>query len=146
MKTFTESPDRLGAYGPVMTEDGRRLEIAQLRVVKPDEAVVRFSGVSDRNIAETLKGVQLYVPRAALPEPDGGTFYFADLVGLSAQDSAGNAFGTVAAVHNFGAGDVIEVVLVEGGSEFVPFTSTHVPVVDVAGGRIVVELPRDTDA
>ena len=145
VKTFTEAPDRLGAYGPLMTEDGRNLEIAQLRATKRDEAVVRFAGVADRNQAETFKGERLYVPRSALPPPEGSAFYFADLIGLRAEDGSGNAFGTVAAVHNFGAGDVIEVGLSEGGSEFIPFTDAQVPVVDIAGGRIVVELPHDAD-
>jgi 16S rRNA processing protein RimM len=145
VKTFTENPDRLGAYGPVTTDDGRRLEIASLRVSKRDEAVVRFIGIADRTAAEAFKGQRLYVPRAALPEPEAGVFYHADLVGLMADDAMGNRLGVVHAVHNFGAGDVIEIAMAGGGTEFVPFTDPHVPLVDIPGGRIVVELPRDPE-
>jgi 16S rRNA processing protein RimM len=144
VKTFTETPQGLGAYGPVTTEDGRTLEIAQLRATKRDEAVVRFAGIGDRNMAEALKGERLYVPRTALPAPKDGAFYHADLVGLRADAASGAVLGTVRAVHNFGAGDVLEIEFAGGGTEFIPFDDPHVPVVDIASGRIVVELPRDT--
>jgi 16S rRNA processing protein RimM len=146
VKTFTESPDRLNAYGTLTTEDGRTLQIAGLRVVKGDDAVVRFAGVGDRNAADSLKGQRLYVPRAALPPPEDGEFYHTDLIGLRAEDISGAILGTVNAVHNFGAGDVLELALAGGGNEFVPFTDPIVPVVDIAAGRIVVNLPRDTDS
>jgi 16S rRNA processing protein RimM len=146
VKTFTESPDRLNAYGTLTTEDGRTLQIAGLRVVKGDDAVVRFAGVGDRNAADTLKGQRLYVPRAALPPPEDGEFYHTDLIGLRAEDASGAILGTVNAVHNFGAGDVLELALAAGGTEFVPFTDPIVPVVDIAAGRIVVNLPRETDS
>jgi len=142
VKTFTETPDRLGAYGPVTMEDGRLLEIAGLRATKADEAVVRFAGISDRNTAETLKGAHLYVARTALPAPAAREFYHADLVGLAAEDASGNRLGTVQGVHNFGAGDVLEIAFAAGGSEFLPFIDAVVPVVDIAAGRIVVELPK----
>jgi 16S rRNA processing protein RimM len=145
VKTFTETPQGLGAYGLVTTEDGRALEIAQLRATKRDEAVVQFVGISDRNAAESLKGERLYVPRAALPAPEDGAFYHTDLVGLRAHDASGALLGTVGAVHNFGAGDVLEIACDGGGTEFVPFDDPHVPVVDIAGGRIVVALPSDAD-
>jgi 16S rRNA processing protein RimM len=143
VKTFTESPQALGAYGPVTTEQGRTLEIVQLRPTKRDEAVVRFAGLSDRNAAEELRGAQLSVPRAALPPPEDGAFYHADLVGLRAEDRSGSVLGKVLGVHNFGAGDVLEIEFTAGGTEFVAFADPHVPVVDVAGGRIVIELPRE---
>jgi 16S rRNA processing protein RimM len=145
VKTFTESPDRLGAYGPVTTEEGRMFEIAQLRVTKADEAVVRFAGIADRNAAEKIKGAHLYVPRALLPAPEPGEFYHADLVGLGVEDASGNKLGTVHAVHNFGAGDVLEIAFAGGGSEFLPFNDAAVPVVDIPGGRIVIVMPRDAE-
>jgi len=142
VKTFTQSPEGLGAYGPLLTEDGRRFQIAALRPGKGEEAIVRFAGVSDRNAAETLKGEHLYVPRAALPPPEPGEFYHADLIGLRAEDASGNALGTVRAVHNFGAGDVIEIEFPDRKTEFIPFTDDSVPVVDTANGRIVIVPPR----
>jgi 16S rRNA processing protein RimM len=145
VKTFTKTPDSLGAYGPVTTQDGRVLEIAALRATKADEAVVRFAGIADRNTAETLKGAQLHVERESLPAPGLREFYYADLVGLNAEDASGKRLGTVHGVHNFGAGDVIEIALAGGGTEFLSFSDAVVPVVDVAAGRIVVHLPRDAD-
>lgn len=142
VKTFTSSPESLGAYGPLTTEDGRRLEIAGLRAVKADEMIVRFAGVSDRNAAETLKGQSLYVPRGALPESEEGAFYHADLIGLRAEDAAGKFLGTVRAVHNFGAGDMLEIEFAGGETEFIALTDANVPAVDIAGGRIVIEPPR----
>ena len=144
VKTFTEAPENLDAYGALTTDDGRRLEVASLRPTKGDEAVARFKGIADRNAAESLKGQALYVPRDALPEPEPGEFYLADLIGLKAEDEGGAALGTVKAVHNFGAGDVIEIVRANGASEYVPFTDNAVPTVDVAGGRVVIVPPRET--
>jgi len=141
VKTFTETPAKLGAYGPVTAEDGRSFEIAGLRATKPGEAVVCFAGIADRNAAEALKGTQLFVARAALPPPAPREFYYADLVGLRAEDASGAALGTVQGVHNFGAGDVLEIAFAGGDTEFFPFTDAVVPVVDVAAGRIVVHLP-----
>ena len=141
VKTFTESPEGLGDYGPLTTDAGRVLEVAALRPNKADEAVVRFSGISDRNAAERLKGQSLYVPRSALPPPEEGEFYLTDLIGLRAEDPAGAALGTVKAVHNFGAGDVLEIEHSDGKTEFVAFTDTNVPAVDIAGGRVVIIPP-----
>jgi 16S rRNA processing protein RimM len=142
VKAFTASPEGLSFYGSLQTEGGRQLEIAALRPGKSDEVIVAFAGIADRNMAETLKGQRLYVPRAVLPEPDSGEFYHADLVGLKAQDGSGKTVGTVRGVHNFGAGDVLEIEFSGGAMEFIAFTDANVPVVDVAGGYIVIEPPR----
>jgi 16S rRNA processing protein RimM len=98
--------------------------------------------VNDRNAAEALKGVALYVDRARLPSAEEGEFYHADLVGLAAEDREGHRIGTVVAVENYGAGDILELRL-EGSrqTEMIPFADAFVPEVDVAGGRIVVVLP-----
>jgi 16S rRNA processing protein RimM len=141
VKTFTESPDGLTAYGPLKTEAGRVLEVAALRIAKADEAVVRFAGISDRNAAEKLKGQSLYVPRSVLPEAGEREFYLADLIGLRAEGAAGATLGTVKAVHNFGAGDMLEIEFPDGKTEFVAFTDTNVPTVDITGGRVVIVPP-----
>jgi 16S rRNA processing protein RimM len=145
VKTFTATPESLGAYGPLATEDGRAFVIVSLRASRNDEAIVRFEGIADRNAAEGLKGAQLYVSRASFPEPEKGDFYQTDLLGLKVEDAGGAHLGTVSRVHNFGAGDVIEIELLNGESELVPFTDAFVPVVDIDGGRIVAELPRYAD-
>ena len=138
VKAFTVAPDGLGAYGPLFTEDGTRLEVDGIRAGRSGEIVVRFSGVTDRNAAEALRSTQLYVPRSALPEPELGEFYHADLIGLRAEDPLGVPLGTVRALHNFGAGDVVEIEFPDGRTEFIPLTDATVPLVDVAGGRMVL--------
>ena len=115
--------------------------MAALRPGKAGEAVVRFAGISDRNKAEALKGQSLYVPRSALPAPNEREFYLADLIGLRAEDARGKLLGVVKAVHNFGAGDVLEIELTDSKTEFVAFTDTNVPEVDIAGGRFVIVPP-----
>ena len=140
VKTFTLAPDNLGAYGPLMTEDGRSLSIAALRTVKPDEAVVRFGGVSDRNAAEALKGRQLSIPRSALPDPEAGEFYHADLIGLVVEDAGHTSLGTVRGIHNFGAGDMIEIETPAGETQFLPFNDRVIVKVELPH-RIVVAAP-----
>jgi len=139
LRSFTADPAAIADYGPLETEDGRAFEIESLRPAK-DHFIARLAGVSDRNAASALANTKLYVPRARLPEPDeADEFYHADLIGLAAVDAAGRRFGTVLAVHNFGAGDLIEVKPDAGGkTELLPFDEATVPVVDIAGGRIVV--------
>lgn len=139
LRSFTAEPNAIAGYGPLETEDGRVFTIESMRRAK-DHFVARLSGIADRNAAELLTNVRLYVPRERLPPTDDADeFYHADLIGLSVVDPAGEAFGTVVAVHNFGAGDLIEV-RPDGASktELVPFDTTHVPTVDIAAGKIVV--------
>jgi len=138
LRSFTSDPQAIANYGPLETEDGRVLEIKSLRPAK-DHFVAQLLGVADREAAERLTNVRLYVPRERLPEPEADEFYHADLVGLAAVDAAGNRVGSVIAIHNFGAGDLIEIQPQNGGkTELIPFDAAHVPVVDVAGGKLVV--------
>ncbi len=141
VKTFTLAPDALGAYGPLTTDDGRSLSVNALRTSKPGEAVVRFDGVADRNAAEALKGRQLFVPRDALPAPEADEFYHADLIGLAVEDPSNIALGRVRALHNFGAGDVMEIETPTGATEFVPFNASVVLKVELPT-RIVIEPPN----
>jgi 16S rRNA processing protein RimM len=142
LRSFTSDPQAIACYGALETEDGRVLRIESLRPAK-NHFVARLAGICDRSAAAELTNVKLYVPRDRLPEPDqADEFYYADLVGLAVVDPAGKSLGTVVAVHNFGAGDLIEVRREAGGNtELVPFNETTVPVVDVASGRIVVDPP-----
>jgi 16S rRNA processing protein RimM len=143
LRSFTSDPAAIADYGPIETEDGRVLEIEALRPAK-DHFVARLSGIRDRDAASALTNEKLYVPRERLPQThDPDEFYHADLIGLAAVDPAGQTLGTVVAIYNFGAGDLIEVRPTRGGpTELVPFDATHVPSVDIAGGRIVVDPPQ----
>jgi 16S rRNA processing protein RimM len=146
LHSFTADPAAITSYGPLECEDGRVFEIEAMRPAK-DHFVAKISGVADRNAAELLKNLKLYVPRARLPEPDEpDEFYHADLIGLAVVDRAGEKLGTVVAIHNFGAGDLIEMHPEGGGkTELLPFDEAHVPAVDIAAGKIVVVLPVEQE-
>lgn len=140
VKPFTAESEDLDAYGPVTDETGER--VFDLQVVGRAKGVmlVAVDGVEDRTGAERMRGTRLYVPREALPElDDEDEFYHSDLIGLRAEFADGTVVGRVAALYDFGAGDVVELRGETGGSAMVPFTRDAVPVIDVAGGRIVVE-------
>ena len=145
VKTFTESPERLGAYGALHAKDGRTFVVHTARANRADIAVVRFDGVGDRTAAEKLKGLELFVARDALPPPDDEEFYHADLIGLAAHDAEGRVLGIVNAIHNFGAGDVIDIRRADGGDMILPFSRAVVPAVDVKAGFIVVAVPEDVE-
>jgi 16S rRNA processing protein RimM len=145
LKSFTGDPMAVKDYGPLTTEDGATsFEIEAARPAK-GHLVVRFRGVHDRNAAEQLTNLRLFVPRERLAPPGAGEFYHADLIGLSAVTADGTGIGTVVAVHDFGAGDIVELRPAAGGTTIMlPFTDAFVPDVDIAGGRITVVLPQDT--
>ena len=146
--SFTEKPLAVAHYGPLETEDGKRhFEIEALRPAK-DFLVARLTGIDDRTAAETLRNLDLFVPRERLPPiEEADTFYHADLIGLAAVTADGAALGTVAAVHNFGAGDLIEIALTAGGEPLLlPFTETIVPKIDLEAKQIVVVRPAEIEA
>ena len=145
--SFTEDPAAVAQYGPLETQDGTRcFEIEALRAAK-DHFVARIAGVSDRDAAEKLRNIELYIPRARLPKiEETDTFYHADLVGLDAVTPAGARVGIVHALHNFGAGDIIEIAPAGGGDPLMlPFNETTVPKIDVAARQIVVVPPAETE-
>jgi 16S rRNA processing protein RimM len=145
LKSFTADPMDVTRYGELELEDGSRtFRIEAARPAK-DMLVVRLAGVRDRNTAETLTNRKLFVPRDRLPAAEEGEFYHADLIGLAVTTRDGAPFGTVIAVHDFGAGDILEIKPATGPSVMLPFTETAVPVVDVASRTLVVELPAETD-
>jgi 16S rRNA processing protein RimM len=145
--SFTEDPPAVAPYGPLETQDGTRcFEIEALRAAK-DHFVARIAGVNDRDAAENLRNIELYIPRARLPKiEEVDTFYHADLVGLDAVTPDGARVGTVHALHNFGAGDIIEIAPAEGGDPLMlPFNETTVPKIDVAARQVVVVPPVETE-
>jgi len=138
-RSFTQDPMAVTSYGPLESEDGsRRFEIEMLRPSK-DLFVAKLKGVGDRDAAEKLTNVKLYVTRDRLPPVnDAETFYHADLVGLAAVTPDGTPLGTVTAIHNFGAGDVIEIKPETGEPLLLPFTAAVVPKIDVTARRMIV--------
>jgi len=145
LKSFTADPLAVKDYGVLESEDGAAsFAIEALRPAK-GYLVARLRGVRDRNAAEQLTNLRLFVPRERLPPPASDEFYHADLIGLAAVTAEGTEVGTVVAVHNFGAGDILELRPPAGGATIMlPFTDAFVPRIDIAGGRIVVEPPEET--
>ena len=143
--TFTEDPFAVKEYGPLTTKDGaRQFEVTHVREAK-DHLVATLKGVTTRDEAERLNGLELYIARDKLPETDEGEYYHADLIGLAAVTATGEPLGRVAAIHNFGAGDIIEIAPPQGPTMLLPFTNAVVPTVDLAGGRVVIELPQEIE-
>jgi 16S rRNA processing protein RimM len=143
--TFTGDPLAVTRYGPLMTKDGaRQFEVTHAREAK-DHLVATLKGVATREDAERLNGVELYVARDRLPDTDEDEYYHADLIGLTAVTAANEPLGQVIAIHNFGAGDIIEIAPPCGQSMLLPFTNAVVPSVDLSGGRVVIELPAEID-
>jgi 16S rRNA processing protein RimM len=138
---FTADPLAVTQYGPLQSEDGRTFEIEAVRPAK-DFLVARIKNVSDRTAAERLCNIELFVPRDRLPALGEEEFYHADLIGLAVENESGAVLGTIAAVHNFGAGDLLELRPAMGGDTvMVPFTEATVPLIDLAYGRVVMVPP-----
>ncbi|QOZ30632.1 ribosome maturation factor RimM [Bradyrhizobium sp. CCBAU 53421] len=143
--TFTEDPLAVKDYGPLMTKDGtRQFEVTHMREAN-DHLVVTLKGVASRDDAERLNGLELYVPRDRLPDTDDGEYYHTDLIGLAAVTTTEQPLGKVIAIHNFGAGDIIEIAPPQGATMLLPFTNAVVPTVDLDAGRVVIVLPQEID-
>lgn len=147
LRSFTADPADVASYGALSDEQGRRRFALALVGTAKDLFLARVDGVGDRDAAQALSGVRLFVDRAALPAPeDEEEFYHADLIGLRAERVDGTPFGRIKAVHDFGAGDVLEIQTAGGASEMLPFSRAVVPVVDVRGGRVVIDPPIEVEA
>jgi 16S rRNA processing protein RimM len=143
--TFTEDPLAVTRYGPLTTKDGtRQFEVATAREAN-GHLVATLKGVATREEAERLKGIELYIAREKLPDTDEDEYYHADLIGLAAVNAVDEPLGRVIAIHNFGAGDIIEIAPPHGATLLLPFTNAVVPTVDLENGRVVIVLPDEID-
>ena len=143
--TFTDDPFAVRDYGPLSTRDGpRHFEVTSARAAK-DHLVATFKGVTTREEAERLNGIELFVSREKLPATEDDEYYHADLIGLDAVTTADEPIGRVIAIHNFGAGDIIEIAPPSGMTILLPFSNAVVPTVDIAGGRVVIALPAEIE-
>ena len=136
VRSFTGDPAALGDYGPLQDEAGRAFEVVSVRPAK-EVSIVRFKDVATREAAEALNGVMLFIDRSALPaDLEEEEFYHADLIGLAVRDEKGAEVGTVSAIHDFGAGDILEVKRKGRPSVMIPFTRAAVPEVAAAKGFV----------
>jgi 16S rRNA processing protein RimM len=122
LKLFTDAAENLARHVR-FDAGGRALVLKSIRPDKPGTAVARFEGIDDRNAAETLRGLQLMVPRTALPSLADGEYYVADYLGMAVADETGALVGKVRAIENFGASDILDIALDAGGSVMVPFVA-----------------------
>jgi 16S rRNA processing protein RimM len=149
LRSFVAEPSAIASYGPFVTATGEAIEIVRL---KPQKGgfIASLKGVTDRNRAEALKGRELFAPRGRLPEVKAGEVYVHDLIGLTVRLKDESVLGKVVAVPNYGAGDLLEVEIVNRPETvLIPFADGYVPKVDVAHGVIVADLPEgylDEDA
>ncbi len=141
VKSFTAIPEDIAHYGPLADESGRRQFALTLVGAAKGVLLARIAGVADRNRAEALRGLRLYLPHAALPPPAAEEYYHADLIGLAVALPDGTPIGWVRAVHDFGAGDVIEIARPIASPALVPFTRAAVPLIDLAAARLVIDPP-----
>ena len=143
LKSFTAEPEDIAAYGPLETEDGAQRFEAQITGRAKGTLVARLSGIASKEAADALRGTRLYVDRDCLPAPDEDEYYHADLIGLEVYDTGGALLGTVKAVLNHGASDLLEI---QGpglaSTVLLPFTLDAVPTVDLATRRIVADPPE----
>ena len=143
--SYTAEPEALLAYRDLKREDGSAaLTLTSGRPAKGG-LVARAREVETREQAEALRGLRLYIPRDALPEPEEDEFYVADLIGLSVETAEGEPLGTVRSVQDFGAGDLLEIQPPEGASWYLPFTKEAVPEVRIAERRVVAVRPEETE-
>jgi 16S rRNA processing protein RimM len=146
LKSFCSEPTDIASYGPLTTEDGSWTFRIELTRPVAGGLGARIAGVNNREQAEALRGTSLYVARDRLPALPEDEFYHADLIGLAAFDTGGAALGTVTAIHNHGAGDIVEISPTGHKSALLlPFTKAIVPNVDLAVGRLIVDLPEESE-
>lgn len=140
--SFAEDPSNIAAYGPLSDRSGTRNYDLKVVRVTPKGVLVRIKGISDRTAAEALRGIELYVDRNKLPEPTDDEFYHSDLIGLTAINSDGTKIGTIIAIENYGAGDLVEIRL-DGSTktELIPFSDAFVKSIDTAAGHATIALP-----
>jgi 16S rRNA processing protein RimM len=145
LKSFCAIPDAMASYGPLWTEDGSQSFTIRITRGVPGGLAARVSGIATKEQADSLRGVALFADRGRLPNLPDDEFYHADLIGLEVTDTGGARLGTVRAVHNHGAGDIIEVYEPgRKGAILLPFTKAIIPTVDLTAGRIVADPPDES--
>ncbi|WP_294534267.1 ribosome maturation factor RimM [uncultured Rhodoblastus sp.] len=146
LKSYMAEPASIAAYGALHDGSGREFSLTACRPLKDDLLVARVKGVTGRDAAQKLTHVKLFIAREKLPPPDEDEFYCRDLIGLRAETGDGVWLGTIVAVPNYGAGDILEVAPSAGETLLFPFTRVVVPQIDLAGGKVIVAPPLEIDA
>lgn len=144
VKSFTQNPEDFSIYGPLLGADGQIILTPKNPRPINKAFTMRSPEITTREQAMALKGTQLFVPRSVLPEPEEDDFYYADLIGLDVKSTDGKRIGTIRGVHDFGAGDMLEIQPGKSAesqtSFFHPFTKIAVPKVDIKAGRVIIHI------
>lgn len=143
IKSFAQNPKDIVAYGPVCDETGERIFALKIRASTPKGLIAQIAGITDRDQAQNLKGTQLFADRKNFPDVQEEEFYYHDLVGMSVEDENGNQVGIVDSIHDFGAGDVVEIKRVGQGSLLYPFTKQFFP--EITPEKITVNIVEEND-
>ena len=138
VRSFTRPPENLFVYGTLCDSNGNKFLPNKINIVS-NKMIVQFDNISNRNDAESIRGTRLFIERQKLPDPKNNEFYHADLIGLNVENKDGRLVGRVAAIQNFGAGDLLDIQLQNGESELIPFTSTHVEEIDIKKKQIIID-------
>ncbi len=142
VKSFTQKPKDIATYGPLSDAQGDDHWTITIKQQDKGILLAQFDGINQREDAATLVGTRLFVDRSALPPPhDPESYYHADLIGLRVKQDDGQMIGVVKAVHNFGAGDILDIVSKDGYRLDLPFTRQWVPKIDLSSGFMVVIPP-----
>ena len=141
INSYMANPDDIAAYGPLADTSGERRFEIKIVGRSRNQLIARIARINDRNAAEALKGVELFLPRSKLPKLEENEFYHKDLIGLRAELDNGHSLGTVRAIHDYGAGVMIELMGGVQNGLMVPFNKAVVPMIDVDGGRIMIDPP-----
>lgn len=141
---YTADPKALTAYGPLLRADGSPgLTLSAVRATK-DGVIGRATEIETKEQADAMRGLKLHVPRDRFPEPEEDEFYLADLIGVEARDGEGTVLGTVRAVQNFGADDMLEIAPAAGGPTwYLPFTKQATPELHLSEGWILAVRPEE---
>lgn len=144
VKSFTQNPEDFSIYGPLLNAEGDIVLTPKNPRPINNAFTMRSPEIKTREQAQAMKGMQLFVPRSAFPEPDEDDYYFADLIGLEVKSTDGKRIGTIIAVEDFGAGTLLEIkpgkTAENQNSFYHPFTKVAVPKVDIKAGRIIIHI------
>jgi 16S rRNA processing protein RimM len=142
IKHYLDNPKSILSKSDIFTKDQKKRYKLSLHSISEDILIASIAGITDREAAEQLRNTELYIPRDALPTAPNNSWYYSDLIGLSAQLMDGNIYGEIHAVHNFGAGDILEIKRTSGEMEMLPFNENFIGTVDVACGFVIVIPPQ----
>ena len=143
IKSFMVVSEDIVVHGPLTDKNGKRSFVLELVSSSKKGLVAKLEGVTTRDASEALRGLELYLSRDLLPNLKEDEFYYSDLIGLVVENTNGKIIGTVSMVDNYGAGEIIEVDLQEGGTAMYRMSLGVVPEIDLKNGRIVVDPPTE---